>query len=286
MEAASKIRLENAKVGSQWKTLPEAEKAKTPAPLTAKEMQFLFTEASPRHYTSEMTAAKLSYMSVGNDARTKTEALLRGEISPSPEAAQLIDSLESRLGRRQLKDSVSATKHFLQSLKTPNAELRYKNEFDHCEIYRKLPPAERDFVYQRAVLQKESLEKSLIERALNLQMPEPATAHKSPAMDFNALREDLKARFVEFVTTNPKFDDHELSEGVTLILETSLATKGLAGRVDHESVKALSHELSDGIGKAPSRLSTNHSQTRVPIPERGFENTTSRQIRAHDIYTR
>lgn len=258
MEAASKIRLENAKVGSQWKTLPEAEKANTPPPLSAKEMQFLFTEVSPRHYTSEMTAAKLSYMSVGNDAKTKTEALMRGEILPSPEAAQLIESLESRLGRRQLKDSVSATKHFLQSLKTPNSELRYKNEFDHSEIYRKLPAAERDFVYQRAVLQKECLETRLVDRASDRQTPASTTVHKSPATDFNALREDLKTRFLEFVTTNPKLDDRELSEGVTLILETSLANKGLEGRADHESVRALSRELSDGIGKAPSRSFTNH----------------------------
>lgn len=282
MEAASKIRLENAKVGFQWKTLPEAEKAKTPPPLTAKEMQFLFTEASPRHYTSDMTAAKLSYMSVGSDAKTKTDALMRGDILPSPEAEQLIESLESRLGRRQLKDSVSATKHFLRSLKTPNSELQYKNEFDHSEIYRKLPPAERDFVYQRAVLQKESLETRLIDSASERQTPASLTAHKPLATDFNALREELKSRFTEFITTNPKLGDHELSEGVTLILETSLANKGFARRVDHESVKALSREISDGIGKAPSRPSTNHSQATALIPERLLENTSRRQ----EIHTR
>lgn len=286
MEAASKIRLENAKVGFQWKTLPEPEKAKTPPPLTAQEMQFLFTEASPRHYTSEMTAAKLSYMSVGSDAKTKTEALMRGEILSSPEAAQLIESLESRLERRQLKDSVSATKHFLQSLKTPNTELRYKNEFDHSAIYRKLPPAERDFVYQRAVLQKESLETRLIDRASDRQTPAPATAHKSPAMDFSALRGELKTRFMEFVATNPNIDDHELSKGVTLILETSLANKGLAGRADRESVKALSRELAEAIGKAPSRSSANHPTAGIPIPERIADTSIRHQNRIPDVYTR
>lgn len=286
MEAASKIRLENAKVGSQWKTLPEAEKTKTPPPLSQKEMQFLFTEASPRHYTSEMTAAKLSYMSVGNDARTKTKALLRGEISPSPEAAQLIESLESRLGRRQLKDSVSATKHFLQSLKTPNSELRYKNEFDHSEIYRKLPPAERDFVYQRAVLQKESLETRLIDKALDRQRPEPAALHKSPAMDFNAFREELKTRFTEFVTTNPKLADHELSEGVVSILETSLASNGLEGKADHESIKALSRELSEGLRITPSRSSAKHSTAGIKVPERILDISSRQQNRIPDVHTR
>lgn len=225
-------------------------------------------------------------MSVGNEAKTKTDALMRGDILPSPEAAQLIESLKSRLGRRQLKDSVSATKHFIQSLKTPNAELRYKNAFDHSEIYRKLPPAERDFIYQRAVLQKESLETRLIDRASDRPTPASTTVHKSPATDFNTLREDLKTRFLEFVTTNPKLDDHELSEGVTLILETSLAKKGLAGRVDHESVKALSRELSDGIGKAPSRPSTNHSLTSMPIAEKLLEKTVTHRYRIPDIHIR
>ncbi len=286
MEAASKIRLENAKVGSQWKTLLEAEKAKTPPPLSHKEMQFLFTEASPRHYTSEMTAARLSYMSVGNDARTKTEALLRGEVSPSPEAAQLIESLESRLGRRQLNDSVSATKHFLQSLKTPNSELRYKNEFDHSEIYRKLPPVERDFVYQRAVLQKESLETRIIDKALERQRPEPAALPKSPAIDFNAFREELKTRFTEFVTTNPNLADRELSEGVVSILETSLASNGLEGRVDHESIKTLSRELSEGLGRTPSRFSANHSTARIPVLEKMVDTSSRQQNRIPDVYSR
>ncbi len=286
MDAASRIRHENARVGLQWCAMTKAEKAETTRPLSSKEMQFLFTEVSPRHYTGEMTALRLAYSNSGIAARTGTDALMRGEIEPSKEAMQLIESLESRLERPRSTDSLSATKHFLQSLKTPNDELRYKNTFDHSEIYRKLPPAERDFVYQRAVLQKENLETRLIDRASNRQTPEPAPVRKSPATDFNALREDLKSRFTEFVTANPKLSDHELSEGVTLILETSLANNGLAGRADRESVKALSRELSDGIGQAPSRSSTNHSQATVRVPERPLENTSSRQYRASDIHTR
>lgn len=286
MEAASKIRLENAKLGFQWKTLAETERANTTSPLSSKEMQFLFTEVSPRHYTSEMTAAKLSYMSVGSDTKTKTEALMRGEISPGPEAAQLIESLESRLERRQMKDSVSATKHFLQGLKTPNAELRYKNEFDHSEIYRKLPPAERDFVYQRAVLQKESLETRLIDTSLNRQMPEPATVQKSTAVDFNAVRDDLKTRFAEFVTTNSRLGDRELSEGVTSALEKSLAKSGRASKADHESLTALSRELVDGLGRPPSLVSAIDSRAGTAVHERTGDSTARHQYRIPDIYIR
>jgi hypothetical protein len=286
IEAASKIRLENAKIGSRWNDLPEAEKAKTPHALTSKEMQFLFTEASPRHYTSEMTAAKLSYTSVGSDARTKTDALMRGEILPSQEAARLIHSLEARLGRRLLKDSVSATKHFLQSLTTPNSELRYKNDFDHSEIYRKLPPAERDFVYQRAVLQKENLEARPSDRASDHQTPEPATAHKSQAMDFNAFRDELKTRFMESVTTNPKLTDRELSEGVTLRIATNLVSSGLPGRADHESKQALSREGSEGLGTPPSRSPVNHPTANISVPERIVDTSSRHHHGTPDVYTR
>lgn len=286
MEAASKIRLENAKLGSEWKTLAESERAGTPRPLSVKEMQFLFTEVSPRNYTSDMTAAKLSYMSVGSDTRTKTEALMRGEISPDPEAAQLIESLESRLERRQIKDSVSATKHFLQSLKTPEAELRYKNEFDHSEIYRKLPPAERDFVYQRAVLQKESLEARLIDNSLDRQVPEPAAVQKSTSVAFNAFRDDLKTKFAEFVTTSSRLSDRELSEGVTSVLEKGLAKDGHASKVDHESLTALGRELVEELGRLPSLVSANESTARTPVNERAGDSLVRHQNRSSDVYIR
>lgn len=86
--------------------------------------------------------------------------------------------------------------------------------------------------------------------------------------------------------TNPKLDNHELSEGVTLLFEMSLANKGLAGRVDHESVTALSRELAEGIRKGPLKLSTNHSQTSVQIPERTLVNTITRIGGTPDIHTR
>ncbi len=284
INAASRIRLENAKTGFQWEKLPEAEKAKTPPPLTSREMQFLFTEASPRHYTSEMTAAKLSYLSVGNDAKTKTDALIRGEISPGREAMRLIDSLESRLGRRHLKDSLGATKHFLQSLKIPNSELRYKNEFDHSEIYRKLPAADRDFVYQRAVIQKEDLAAKVVGNDLHREKPE--SVQKSGITSFTGFREELKSEILELVRTSSKLEHNQLTERVVLILEARFAQNGLTGKADHESVKALSRELSDRIGKAPSRLSTNHSHASVPMSDRILENTLSLQNRTPDIHTR
>ena len=158
MKTASLIRAENASLGLNWKELQSGEKDKLPRPLSQKEMQFLFTETSPAHYTQEMTVARLSYAHAGASRRQATESLLRGEIKPSAEASKLIESLASRLNRRELRDSISATRHFFESLKTPNENLKIKNEFDHAPLYRSLPPQEKDFVYQRTTQQKENLE--------------------------------------------------------------------------------------------------------------------------------
>lgn len=285
IDTASRIRLENARLGLEWEKLSEKQKASTAAPLTSKEMQFLFTEASPRHYTSEMTATKLSYLSVGNDAKIKTDALMRGEISLSQEAAQLIDSLESRLGRRHLKDSLSATKHFLQSLKTPNEELRYKNTFDHSGIYRKLPAAERDFVYQRAVLQKEGLETKLLDNGVHREKGVADPVQKPDVKGFTEFREELKSELLKLARTGSGLDHHELAERTSLIFDKSLARSGIKGTADHESMKAMSRELYDGFGKIAHR-SNDHSQARGLVTERVLENTIGRLDRGHDIRTR
>src|SRR5215204_569874 len=130
LKFASRIRADNATLGMKWKDLEMSETAKWARPLTSKEMQFLFTESSPAHYTKEMTAARLSYAHSGASRRQMTESLLKGEIIPSPEAKKLIESLESRLQRRDIKDSLLATKHFFESIKSPDELLKYKNSFD------------------------------------------------------------------------------------------------------------------------------------------------------------
>ena len=158
IKTASQIRAENAAAGLKWKDSEKGEREKQPRPLSQKEMQFLFTETSPAHYTGEMTVAKLAYAHAGESRRQMTEALVKGEISPSPEAQKLVESLEARLERRNVKDSIAATKHFFESLKTPNDVLKIKNAFCQKEIYQSLPPQEKDFVYQLTTQQKENLE--------------------------------------------------------------------------------------------------------------------------------
>ncbi len=168
-KTASEIRAENASIGLKWKNFDKVEKAKQSRPLTQKEMQFLFTESSPSHFTTEMTALKISFSHTGESRHSMTESLQKMELKPSPEATKLIESLESRLNRRDIKDSISATKHFFESIKTPNESLKYKNTFDHQKVYTTLPPFEKDFVYQKATENLSNL-KITAEKPLSLRL--------------------------------------------------------------------------------------------------------------------
>ncbi len=269
ISAASAIRLENAKDGLAW-TNGEMEGLR---PLTAKEMQFLFTEVSPRHYTSEMTVSRLAYSHAGVSRKATTNALMRSEILPSPEARTLIDSLESRLERRYEKDSISATKHFLESLRTPDQELRYRNSFDHSDTYRKLPPAEKDYVYQRAVQQKEYLQ------------------------DAAAVRQSIKQELIELLSGRPISVNDDLAAQTSRVIELHLGKSSLS--IDRDKVAALGHEVGERIrreiqsqersvnSRAVQRASMSgfdngspHNEkdpsVRQPIKERSFEHTYSR----------
>ena len=219
IKQSSDIRAENAALGLKWKDLKTSEKEKQPRPLTNREMQYLFTETSPVHYTPEMTVARLAYAHSGASRRQMTEALLKGEIKPSAEAGKLIESLETRLHRRELKDSILATKHFFESLKIPNENLKYKNSFDHLEIYRLLPPPERDFVYAKTTQQKENLEYRLACKQQELIRSDRRSRDESPKLEqspaeksFHLLSGFNQARILgERIETSP-FTSSEISE--------------------------------------------------------------------------
>ena len=242
IEASSRIRIENASVGLQKLQNAQNRDTKNLPALTQKEMQMLFTEQSPRHYTSEMIVAKLNYAGDRETTKARTEALKRGEIARSPEAQQLIESLESRMERKYLNDSLSATKHFLQSLKTPNEELRFKNNFDHSELYSKLPPAERDFVYQVATEQKERLEATAKLTTQESKGPFiDGTNQSTPDLQPGKLQAALKTELLELSLANadPKF----VEERTRVILTDHLSSVG-ARSTNNDARQLLTFELS------------------------------------------
>lgn len=284
IKTASDIRIENAALGLKWKELSADERAKQPRPLTDREMRFLFTETSPAHYTGEMTVARLSFAHSGESRRQATESLLRGEIKPSPEAQKLIDSLEARLERRELKDSISATRHFFESLKTPNENLKYKNNFDHQETYRKLPPQEKDFVYARATNQRENLEYRLAFKQRELikgsdskrDSGQPKLEQSSAEKSFHLLSRFYQARILGERVETPALQSKEINErdfrAVTVVLQNQTGEKILSlGQELKQSAKAEDKkigEILETFSKAGFTKSGDKTIVEIKLPEK------------------
>lgn len=153
-----KVRQENHRAAGVWKNATKEEREQINRPLSKNEMSLLFLEQAPRSFTAEMAFLKYNFAHYSSAKEKMTTALLEGKLEPSAEAEKLVQSLENRLVRRDLDTKHKATKHFFESLKTPNQKLFIKNEFDHQAVYQKLPPHEKDWIYKRASEQKENLE--------------------------------------------------------------------------------------------------------------------------------
>lgn len=272
IDAASQIRAENASLGLKWKELAVSEKQQQPRPLTAKEMQFLFTEASPAHYTPEMTVTRLGYAHAGASRRLMAKALIREEIRPSVEARRLVDSLESRLNRKELRDSISATKHFFESIKTPDENLKYKNRFDHREVYSKLPPPEKDFVYHRAVNQKENLEyRQIFQQRQNLRgddLGRKGVAHSEISKaetSYQLLSQFNQAHVLAVRIGSPSMISPEITSSefntIAIVLKNNSA----------EKVERISHELSkssSGDHQKAAEILTTFANAKIEQDER------------------
>ncbi len=272
IDASSRIRIENASAGLHGKQVGQGQDSKSLPALSSKELQMLFTEQSPRHYTSEMIVAKLNYAGDGVSRNAKTEALLKGEITPGPEAKRLVDSLESRMGRNYLDESLSATKHFLQSLKTPNEELRYKNSFDHRELYRQLPPAERDYVYQLATSQKEQLESTskVIPMDSKIQgYDQPDRAQADPQVE--KLKTAMKEELLTLALSNA---NSELTmDRTTQVLKEYLGN-GNVHSTETETLQLVSRELSEIVSERDHRaMLTSPTLTSAVVPN---------ELKSHD----
>jgi hypothetical protein len=158
---AYKIRQENHRAAGIWKNAEKKELDNLTRPLSKNEMTLLFLEQPPKNYTAEMSVLKYNFAHFAEAKTRMTDALAEGNLQPSAAAAKLVESLEGRLNRRDLETKHKATRHFFESLKTENEKLFIKNEFDHSAVYEKLPPHEKDWIYNRASLQKENLEYKL-----------------------------------------------------------------------------------------------------------------------------
>lgn len=290
MKSSSEIRAENASVGLKWKDLEKSEKKNLAPPLTNKEMQLLFTETSPAHYTNDMTAARLSYAHSGASRRLMTESLLKGEIKPGAEASRLIESLEKRLERSDLQNAIQATRHFYLSLKTPNENLKIKNSFCHQETYQKLSPPEKDFVYARAMQQLGNLEyrsvfrhgqqinakfQSKSETLGNFQQEKALTQTEK---SFRILSTFSQARILGEKIEFGELNTREISRGdaaaVALLLNNQSVEKNMSVSRELIESKTTEHqkigEILGVFSQAENERSGKTATVKIMLPEKGL----------------
>ncbi|MBA4121590.1 MAG: hypothetical protein H0X72_03895 [Acidobacteria bacterium] len=155
---AYKIRQENHQTAGIWKNAGKEELRNLTRPLSKKEMTLLFLEQPPRHYTAEMSVLKYNFAHYSEAKARMTAALAEGKLESSDKAKKLVESLAERLNRRDFETKHKATKHFFESLKTESEKLFIRNRFDHRALYEKLPPHEKDWIYNRATEQRDNLE--------------------------------------------------------------------------------------------------------------------------------
>ncbi|MBX3283636.1 MAG: hypothetical protein KF756_14315 [Acidobacteria bacterium] len=261
IEAGSFIRKDNSQIGFRWKELSDQERSETAIAVSVKELQFLFTESSPPHYSSEMTAAKMSYSHFGKSREEKTQALFDGKIRLSTEGQQLLHSLEARLERSDLRHSFAATKHFLSSLSTPSNDLRNPNEFDHAKTYQDLPPYEKDFIFGKAMHQRDLLETRVQERYGEKRAPDKTFS------ELTKLRVDIVNDLVKDLSMDMTISQSRSRE----IVVSHMSKYRLTDSVEPSSIDALSHQVEECLRTRMSQP----KQINYDTPQLNAHNTKS-----------
>lgn len=248
-----KIRQENHHAAGIWKNANSEEQRKLLRPLSKNEMTLLFLEQPPKHYTAEMSVLKYNFAHYAQAKERMTAALEDGKLQPSAEAAKLVESLEGRLNRRDLETKRKATRHFFESLKTENAFLSIKNDFDHRDVYQNLPPHEKDWIYSRATEQKENLEYRIAyEREKNapvvIQQPNEAARTNEAAKN---LRQEFAAGTLWHQATSLS-SQKESKEGERGAAHLNEKTLRAIGFLVHNQTEANNLRLADWLGKQNS----------------------------------
>ena len=278
-----KIRQENHRAAGVWKNATKEEREQINRPLSKNEMSLLFLEQAPRLFTAEMSFIKYNFAHYSSAKEKMTTALLEGKLEPSSEAEKLVQSLENRLVRRDLDTKHKATKHFFESLKTPNHKLFIKNEFDHQAVYQKLPPHEKDWIYARARSQRENLEYKIAytraqseERGIQPSSPIANEATKNLRKDFAAgtlwhqatILSDLKPAKD---TARAKNTNEKMLQAVGFLIhnqteETNLRVGDWLERQDGEELKTAGEILKTFAG-ATREIEDNRLTVKVKITE-------------------
>jgi hypothetical protein len=195
------------------------------APLDWSQRNLLFNGRAPEHHTSEMRELRINYGLSRADRAARTERLHQGLLEPSRSLGLMIEELEKRRTGK-------AASHFQASLL--NEHMNEGGKLNLNLLYKRLPPHERAYLFERSESLKQSLEKT-IEPNQRQQISQPGRAIGAMPRESASLREYLQSmgrierqllnqearRFKINVNVNGDRDGLTISEARSLLPEQS-----------------------------------------------------------------
>jgi hypothetical protein len=204
---------------------PDRHPRPTAAPLDWSQRNLLFNGRAPEHHTREMRELRIHYGLSRADRAARTEKLHQGLLEPSRSLGPMIEELEKRRTGK-------AVSHFQASLL--NDHMNEDGRLNLNLLYKRIPPHERAYLFERSESLKQSLEKT-IEPDRQTRQQESLTSRIIGAMprESASLREYLQSmgrierhllnqevrRFRINVNTNRDRDGLTISEARSLLPE-------------------------------------------------------------------
>jgi len=128
-------------------------------PLTTSEMRLLFLSPSPEHHTAEMRELRMSRAETGRGRQQHIRGLERGTREPSPELATLLSEFDRTRHDSPPRHSRNIRAFLGDYLNPPDPNRNLFSRENLYELGRRLPPAERDYLFNVIDSTKRALER-------------------------------------------------------------------------------------------------------------------------------
>ncbi len=249
-------------------------------PLTEREMQQLFLDLTPGHFTAEMREVLLNHSGTARDKAERVKGLESGTLAPSASLRLLLAEF-ARTRSEDLARFGRNIRSFLADYLNPPSPGRLRfSAYDLFKLREKLSPAERDYFYKvvddtRRSVTSGGVEKQRDSRSARPHAPEaragqPAHGPQHQRHPLDELRERLEERVSDYLTSVVKErgvrsleSDRERphhAEQVARIIKDTITGRGHElgdFRLDDERVAAVSGKL---VGELPHALAASRGR--------------------------
>ncbi len=266
-------------------------------PLTEREMQQLFLELTPGHFTSEMREVLLNHSGTSRDKAERIKGLESGTLAPSASLRLLLAEF-ARTRSEDLTRFGRNIRSFLADYLNPPAPGRLRfSAYNLFKLREKLSPAERDYFYKVVDDARQSVTSGGPERqhdSRRVRVSSDARAgHVTPTTHqrhpLDELRERLEERVADYLMSVVRErglksleSDHERpdhAEQVARIIKDTITGRGHELEdfsLDDERVAVVSGKL---VSELPYALAASRDFARELSPERPELGRTERAAR-------